>query len=62
VAVEDSDPGVTSALAAGMAVIMINATPPADATYPENVTVVASHHHVEEMFFADDPPYVTNSP
>jgi HAD superfamily hydrolase (TIGR01509 family) len=62
VAVEDSDPGVTSALAAGMAVIMINATPLAGATYPENVTVVASHHHVEEMFFAHDPPYVTNSP
>jgi len=53
VAVEDSPAGLTSALAAGMAVILINPIPTAGATYPEGVRVVADHHAAEEVFFGD---------
>jgi len=52
VAVEDSQPGVTSALAAGMSVIMVNPAP-ASTTVPSGVVVVRDHHQAEGVLFED---------
>ena len=51
VAVEDSQPGVTSALAAGMSVIMVNPAPAPTTTIPPRVVVVPDHHEAEEVLF-----------
>ena len=51
VAVEDSDPGMTSALAAGMSVIMVNPAPAPTTTIPAGVVVVPDHHEAEEVLF-----------
>jgi HAD superfamily hydrolase (TIGR01509 family) len=51
VAVEDSGPGMTSALAAGMSVIMVSSAPEAAGSVPAGVSVVADHCRAEEIFF-----------
>jgi HAD superfamily hydrolase (TIGR01509 family) len=52
VAVEDSLPGLTSALAAGMSVIMVNPAP-ASTPVPSGVVVVRDHHQAEGVLFED---------
>ena len=51
VAVEDSGPGMTSALAAGMSVILVSSAPAATLSIPAGVVVVADHYRAEEVFF-----------
>ena len=51
VAVEDSGPGMTSALAAGMSVILVSSAPSATVSVPAGVVVVADHYRAEEIFF-----------
>lgn len=55
VAVEDSEPGVTSAVAAGMTVIMVTSGPTA-ARIPPGVVVVSDHHQAEEVLFQQASP------
>ena len=51
VAVEDSGPGMTSALAAGMSVILVSSAPPATGSVPAGVVVVADHYRADEVLF-----------
>jgi len=51
VAVEDSQPGVASALAAGMTVVMVSAVPAVTNTVPAGVVVVPDHHQAEDFLF-----------
>jgi HAD superfamily hydrolase (TIGR01509 family) len=51
VAVEDSGPGMTSALAAGMSVIMVSSAPETTVSVPAGVVVVADHYRAERIFF-----------
>jgi len=51
VAVEDSQPGVASALAAGMTVVMVNPVPGIADTIPAGVFVVPDHHQAEDVLF-----------
>ena len=51
VAVEDSGPGMTSALAAGMSVILVSSAPASTLSVPAGVVVVADHYRAEEIFF-----------
>ena len=51
VAVEDSGPGMTSALAAGMSVILVNSAPAPTLSVPAGVVVVADHYRAEQIFF-----------
>jgi HAD superfamily hydrolase (TIGR01509 family) len=53
VAVEDSQPGVTSALAAGMSVIMVHPTPSPSTTVPSGVVLARDHHQAEMILFKD---------
>lgn len=59
VAVEDSETGVTSALAAGMTVIMVTSTP--DPHVPDAVTVVTDHRQAEEVLFQRRPEKLDGS-
>ena len=51
VAVEDSGPGMTSALAAGMSVILVNSAPASTLSVPAGVEVAADHYRAEKIFF-----------
>ncbi len=51
VAIEDSQSGLTSALTAGLSVIMINPAAGARTTYPDRVRVVVDHHRAGELLF-----------
>ena len=49
VAVEDSGPGMTSALAAGMSVILVNSAPTSTLSVPAGVVVVADNYRAEKV-------------
>lgn len=51
VAVEDSPPGVASALAAGMTVVRVSPVPAITDTVPAGVVVVPDHHQAEDFLF-----------
>ena len=51
VAVEDSGPGMTSALAAGMSVILVNSSAASTLSVPAGVVVAADHYRAEEVLF-----------
>ena len=50
-AVEDSGPGMTSAVAAGMSVILVNPAPASSLSVPAGVVVVADHYRAEQILF-----------
>ena len=50
-AVEDSGPGMTSAVAAGMSVILVNSAPASSLSVPAGVVVVADHYRAEQILF-----------
>jgi HAD superfamily hydrolase (TIGR01509 family) len=60
VAVEDSEPGVASAVAAGMTVIMVTPAP-TPGTIPPGVVVVPDHHQAENVLFQPTSPASENN-